>query len=223
MTCFWTKPILVWLGIILIISCQPKPPELIDFGVSEGVMNNMEFYPLAKDRGKNLLGINLQTIQGKSHTLNILKGKRPMLLITGSYTCDITRGNLLAIDNLYEKYKDVADIFLVNTLEAHPLSSQSPYSGEPSPWLTQDNIEAGISAEQPRTMEERQQLAEKWVSEQNIQTPVLLDGPKNEFWNQAGQAPNMSVLISTEGEVVFNQPWFEGKELEAAIIEEVGL
>ena len=100
---FSTKPILVWLGILLIISCQPNPSELIDFGVSEGVMNNMEFHPLSKDKGNNLLGINLQTIQGKSLSLKNLKVKRPMLLITGSYTCDITRRNLLAIDSLYEK------------------------------------------------------------------------------------------------------------------------
>lgn len=48
-----------------------------------------------------------------------------------------------------------------------------------------------------------------------------MDGPKNDFWNQAGQAPNMSILISSEGEVVFNQPWFEGKELEETLEEEL--
>lgn len=36
-------------------------------------------------------------------------------------------------------------------------------------------------------------LAEKWKDEQKIKTPVLLDGAKNEFWNQAGQAPNKTV------------------------------
>lgn len=66
-------------------------------------------------------------------------------------------------------------------------------------------------------------LAEKWIDEQKIKTLVLLDGAKNEFWNQAGQAPNMSVLFSADGVVIFKQPWFEGKKLEAAIIEEVGI
>lgn len=49
-------------------------------------------------------------------------------------------------------------------------------------------------------------LAEKWKDEHKIKTPILLDGAKNEFWNQAGQAPKMSVLLSEEGEVLFKQP-----------------
>lgn len=57
--------------------------------------------------------------------------------------------------------------------------------------------------------------------EQNIQTPVLLDGQKNEFWNQLGQAPNMSILISGEGEIVLKQVWIEEKELEDAILGEI--
>lgn len=60
-------------------------------------------------------------------------------------------------------------------------------------------------------------LAVKWIAEQKIKTPVLLDGSKNEFWNQAGQAPNMSVLFSADCVVIFKQPWFEGKKLEEAI------
>jgi hypothetical protein len=220
---FWTKPLLVWLGILLLNSCQPKPSELIDFGVSEGVMNQMDFSNHGIQKGQKLEPVNLKTLEGESFYLNKAKNKRPILLITGSYTCDITRGNLLAIDSLYEKYKDVADIFLINTLEAHPESSQSPYSAEPDPWPSLDNQRKGIAAEQPRTMNDRRILAEKWIDEQKIKTPVLLDGAKNEFWNQAGQAPNMSVLFSADGVVIFKQPWFEGKELEAAIIEEVGL
>lgn len=220
---FWTKPVLVWLGILFFNSCQPKSPKLIDFGVSEGVMNKMDFSNLGLQKGQKMEQGNLQTLQGKSFQVKEGKNKRPMLLISGSYTCDITRGNLLAIDSLFEKYKKVADVFLVNTLEAHPLSSQSPYSAEPIPWLAQDNLKAGISAEQPRTMEERHLLAEKWIDEQKIKTPVLLDGAKNEFWNQAGQAPNMSILFSEDGVVIFKQPWFEGKELETAIVEVLGL
>ncbi|MDI1323778.1 MAG: hypothetical protein PSV36_13600 [Algoriphagus sp.] len=46
-------------------------------------------------------------------------------------------------------------------------------------------------------------LAVKWIGEQKIKAPVLLDGAKNEFWNQAGQVPNMSVLVSADGVVIF--------------------
>lgn len=214
------KPILIWIWIILLNSCQTKPMELVQFQVSEAVMNNMDFSPLGIQDGQKLEKIELHDLTGKTFQLKPVKN-RPLLLITGSYTCDVTRGNLPAINAMYHKYKDVADIYMVNTMEAHPQSSQSPYSAEPEPWHAQDNLIAGISAEQPRTLEERKELAERWIREQGITTPVLIDGPKNEFWNQAGQAPNMSILISGDGEVVLKQDWFEEKELEEAILGEL--
>lgn len=180
----------------------------------------MDFSPLGIQNDQKPEKIELHDLTGKTFKMNPTKN-RPLLLITGSYTCDVTRGNLPAINNMYEKYKDVADIYLVNTLEAHPQSSQSPYSADPEPWHAQDNITAGISAEQPRTLEERKVLAERWISEQSITTPVLLDGPNNEFWTKAGQAPNMSILISGEGKVVLKQDWFEEKALEEAILGEL--
>ncbi len=217
---YCTKPILVCILIHLVFSCQTKSPELIQFQVSEGVMNNLDFGPLGLQTGQTAEPISLHDLKGKTFQLKPVNN-RPLLLITGSYTCDVTRNNLQAINTMYEKYKDVADIYLVNTLEAHPQSSQSPYSAEPEPWHAQDNINAGISAEQPRTLEERKVLAERWINEQSISTPVLLDGPNNEFWNQAGQAPNMSILISGDGEVVLKQDWFEEKALEEALVGEL--
>lgn len=217
---FCTKPILVWIWVILLNSCQTRQNEPVQFQVSEAVMNNMDFSPLGMQKGQPTEKIQLHTLNGKTFELKNTKN-RPLLLFTGSYTCDVTRGNLPAINAIHEKYKDVADIFLVNTLEAHPQNSQSPYSAEPEPWHAADNVKAGISAEQPKTMEERKQLAERWIQEESIQTPVLLDGPKNEFWKEAGQAPNMSILISGEGKVVLKQDWFEEKELEEALIGEL--
>lgn len=183
-------------------------------------MNDMDFSQLGIQKGQKPTNIELHDLTGKTFPLKPTKN-RPMLLITGSYTCDVTRGNLAAIDSLYDKYKGVADIYLVNTLEAHPQSSQSPYSGEPAPWHAQKNVMEGVSAEQPRTLDERKELAQRWISEQSIATPVLLDGPGNEFWNQAGQAPNMAILISGEGKVVIKQDWFEEKAMEAALVGEL--
>lgn len=212
---FFSRLLVVWA--IFLFSCQPKTSEPIVFGVSEGVMNNMDFNPLGWQAGQKLNKLSLYTLEGKPVQLDAPEAKRPRLLITGSYTCDETRGNLEAISRLYFKYRDEVDLYLVYTLEAHPLSTQSPYSAESNPWLADENLKAGISAEQPRTMEERKLLAEQWVREENIAIPVLIDGPNNEFWKSAGQAPNMAVLTSGEGEVILKQAWFEENELEEVL------
>ena len=122
------------------------------------------------------------------------------------------------IDSLFSEFGDQVDIYLVNTLEAHPDDSPSPYSAEPEVWLARSNIEGNIAAPQPKTMEERSSLAKKWIKESDITLPVLLDGPKNEFWNFAGQAPNMAVLVD-DGQVILKQTWFEYQEIREVLEE----
>ncbi|WP_057940467.1 hypothetical protein [Algoriphagus resistens] len=208
------KPSLFWIWLILSFACSHTPSEPIEFSISQGVLNNMDFASLGIQTGQQLPDILFYNLSGEKFTIT---RHAPKLLISGSYTCDITRSKLQAIDSLYEKYKDKVDIYLVNTLEAHPQNSSSPYSLDEEPWLAKDNIMSGISAEQPTTIEGRVDLAEKWIKETGIQTPIILDGPKNGFWNQVGQAPNMAILVSTDGEVLLKQPWFDKDEMEDAI------
>lgn len=203
--------------LIINFACGQTPSMPIEFSISQGVLNNMNFSSLGIQAGQQLPDIPFFTLDGKIFKIKHQDHPRPKLFISGSYTCDITREKLHTIDWFYEQYKDKADIYLVNTLEAHPQNSPSPYSMSGVPWLAIDNIDAGISAEQPKTIEERIDLAEKWIAEREIKTPILLDGSKNEFWNQVGQAPNMAVLVSPKGEVVLKQSWFEKLEMEEAM------
>ena len=193
---------------------------MIQFEVSQGVINGMNFAPLGVQSGDPLDSLRLYTLQGDSMYMYFKKRENPKLLISGSYTCDVTRKNMPLIDSLYRQFKGKVDIFLINTLEAHPDDSFSPYSAEPEIWLAAENIKDSISAPQPKTIRQRSSLAERWVNEANIQLPVLLDGPRNEFWNAAGQAPNMAVLVS-EGAVVLKQPWFDYEELKLVLEEEL--
>lgn len=51
----------------------------------------------------------------------------------------------------------------------------------------------------PQTMEDRMLIAKKFINEQNITTPVLLDGPKNNFFGSKPGKRRICPLISTEG------------------------
>lgn len=177
----------------------------------------MNFSTLGIQAGQQFPDISLFTLNGEKFNVVDRNPRRPKIFISGSYTCDITRTKLQSIDWLHAKYKDKADVYLINTLEAHPQNSPSPYSMAEEPWHAKDNIESGISADQPQTMQERKELAKKWETEGEIKTPILLDGPTNEFWNQVGQAPNMAVLVSPDGEVILKQSWFEREEMKNAI------
>lgn len=177
----------------------------------------MDFSPIGIQKGDRVDSIKLYTMEGGPMYLSL---KKPKLLISGSYTCDITRGNMHLIDSLFIEFGDKMDIYLVNTIEAHPDDSPSPYSAEPEVWLTKANINDSIAAPQPKTMEERKSLAERWIKESNIKLPVLLDGPQNDFWDFAGQAPNMTVLAQ-DGVVILKQSWFDYNEIRQSIEEEM--
>src|SRR5690606_3943977 len=105
----------IWL--ILSFACNHTPSEPIEFSISQGVLNNMDFASLGIQTGQQLPDILFYNLRGEKFTIT---RHAPKLLISGSYTCDITRSKLQAVDSLYEKYKDKVDIYLVNTLEAHP-------------------------------------------------------------------------------------------------------
>ncbi|MDR7129914.1 hypothetical protein J2X69_002260 [Algoriphagus sp. 4150] len=177
-------------------------------------MNQFKFDQIGVQPGEKLPNLEVWSISGKAQSLSeITANTKQTVLITGSYTCDKTRSNLNAIDSLSKIYDEHIAFYLVNTIEAHPIDTQSPYSGEQEPWLAEDNLEAGIEAPQPNTMGERMDLAERWQSEQEIEIPIILDGPENGFWIQAGQGPNTIMVLSQEGEVVYKQPWFDAGEL----------
>ncbi|WP_439488904.1 hypothetical protein [Algoriphagus sp.] len=214
MKIFGNNSSIFWIWLIFNFGCNHTPSDQIEFSISNGVLNNMDFASLGIQTGQQLPDISFYNLGGKKIKL---PDHNPKLFVSGSYTCDVTRGKLQAIDSLYTKYKGKVDVYLVNTLEAHPQNSHSPYSLDEEPWLAAENITDGITAEQPTTIEERIDLADKWIRETGVQTPVILDGPKNEFWNQIGQAPNMAILVSTDGEVILKQPWFEKDEMEKAM------
>ncbi|WP_192347157.1 hypothetical protein [Algoriphagus sp. Y33] len=193
-----------------LFSCSKRESASISWVISQGVMNNYDFRSIGLQVGDNFPDLELWCISGNTVALSeITAGEKGAVLITGSYTCDKTRMNLQSIDSLSKIYQDSINFFIVNTVEAHPNNIQSPYSPEPEPWLAQDNLEVGIEAHQPNTMKERMDLAERWKAEQRIKTPILLDGPENEFWSQAGQAPNMTIVISTEGKILHKEAWFD--------------
>jgi hypothetical protein len=196
--------------------CQQQKPVPIQFEVSQGVMNAMDFAPLGVQKGDSIDSLRLFTLEGDSTYLHFSHQENPKLLISGSYTCDVTRGNMHFIDSLYREFGDWVDIYVVNTIEAHPDDSPSPYSADPQVWLAHANLRDSISAPQPKTMEERTLLAERWINESGMQPPILLDGPQNEFWNFAGQAPNMSVLVN-DGVVILKQSWFDYEEIKATL------
>lgn len=142
---------------------------------------------------------------------------RHILLVSGSYTCDLSRKAEPMVQKLFDQYNDKIDINIVYTVEAHPFDTVSPYSRSNNIWVVQDNVKQGIEAKNPTTYEARLELAKQWKDRAKISPRMLIDNPENEFWTKYGQAPNMVFLIRKDGVIHTRQIKFEGKALEERI------
>jgi hypothetical protein len=156
----------------------------------------------------------LKDLQGRQVRLEGLK--RPLVLVTGSYSCPIYRKHQPALERLYEKYGDRADFFILYTVEAHPAGSPSPYADRE--WVTEENRRAGILLKAPSSYKERVALASQCRTNLRVGVPILIDEMDNSGWERFGKAPNAAYLIDSKGKVRFRQGWFDPVNLERALL-----
>lgn len=152
---------------------------------------------------------SLYSTSGERFELSqILSEGKPVLLVSGNYTCWRYRDQLDALNAIATYYADEMSTFIVNTLEAHPHNDISPYSG--TVWTTDRNFTDGVLYEQPDTYGERLEIIEEMRDALAIVPEILVDDPCNQWWSHYGPAPNNVHLIDPDGTVRIKQPWLIG-------------
>lgn len=192
----------------------------LDTFVGDGILNSDETpicdFPIWPDVTPDLEGpyegtlvhdFQLFTLEGDSVQLSqLLNDRKPVLLIGCNYTCYVFRGKMNKINDLQAEFGDDIHIYLVYTVEAHPLIDVSPYFGVEN--VGAENYEDGVLYRQPTTYGERKDIAETMLEEMEINVPVLIDDACNSWWLNYGTAPNCAFLIDPDGYVYDAQNWF---------------
>lgn len=135
----------------------------------------------------------------------LLSGK-PVLLVNGNYTCPVWRGKIDDLNSMVNHYGNQLQVFVVYTVEAHPVTDVSPYSG--LVWTTSANQQEGVLFPQPDTYGKRLQIIDSMRAHYNLVPEILVDGPCNEWWSNYGPAPNNAYLIDTTGIIKAKHGWF---------------
>jgi hypothetical protein len=157
--------------------------------------------------GDTVPDFTLYDINGDSVNLtSALQTGKPALLIAGSYTCPVFRGKIADINTMASVYAGLLNIYVIYTVEAHPIVDVSPYSG--TVWVPSSNVNEGVLYEQPETYGERKTVVDSLLAHYSISAPVLIDGPCNNWWLNYGPAPNNAYLIDTNGIVFMKHPWY---------------
>lgn len=139
----------------------------------------------------------------------LLLGK-PVLMISGSYTCPVFRNKIPVINDVVATYGAQLTTIIVYTPEAHPYLDISPYFGAVN--TGQENINAGILYEQPETYGERKAVLQALVDSMQIDAPIYLDGPCNSWWDYYGPQPNNAYLIDADGSLFRHHDWLHRNE-----------
>jgi hypothetical protein len=165
------------------------------------------------DLGKMAPDFTLKTVDGKQEiTLSKLVGPKPVVLIFGNFTCGPFCSQSGNVQKLYERYKDRATFVMVYVREAHPKDG----------WIMSSNENIGLSIVQPRTYEERVEVAQKCTNKLKFGMPMLVDTINDTVGAKYSGMPSRLYLIDAEGKVAFKNgrgPFgFKPAELESALL-----
>ncbi|MDX1966277.1 MAG: deiodinase family protein [Planctomycetaceae bacterium] len=149
----------------------------------------------------------------QSVQLSSFRGEKPVVLIFGCLTCGNYRTYTETLEVLYQHYKNEVEFLRVYVREAHPSDDQN---------VSSTNAAAGILIQQPKTLEERCSVADRFTSEMKIQTPMVVDGIDNEVGRTYGGWPDRLYVIDRGGKVAFQGgpgPFaFNPREMEQALL-----
>ena len=173
-----------------------------------GTVGGGGFGQLGPMTGDTIAHFNLWATDGSEMDIEtiLLQGK-PVLMVTGSYTCPVFRNKVGVINDLQVIYGNSLEIFIVYVVEAHPIAPDiSPYFG-----VVNDagNPSVGINVLQPRTYGERKAVVQEMTDTMQFDVPIYLDGPCNEWWYEFGPAPNNAYIIDQNGAVYIKHGWFD--------------
>ena len=147
--------------------------------------------------------------------LSGFRGKQPVVLIFGSYTCPKFRSQVASLNALFDRFHSRALFLLVYIREAHPNSS----------WQSTVNQREGIEQPDAATLDQKRAYAASCLRKLAIKYDAVVDGIDDAV-DRAYQAwPSRVYVIGAQGTVLFNsvldQLQFDPTVLEKALQSEL--
>jgi len=140
-------------------------------------------------------------------TKDIFKG-RPVIFITGSYTCPGFRNNAARIRKETRKKSQTHDIYFVYLHEAHPVKG-SPYGSIMDNYFI--NVQENIYIERQTYLYQRIDYARRLARDYNIVSNVLVDNDRNDFFLQVFSGPNGYLEFDANKKLRHQRAWYYNK------------
>jgi hypothetical protein len=144
-------------------------------------------------------------LKGEKYGPDSIFKSRPVIFVSGSYSCPIFRYNSKKLYRDMRKKSKKYDIYFIYLLEAHPLIG-SPYGHRRD--STRQNKKDSIFLPQQKYVNQRLASAAKARYDFNLFGKVLADNENNDYFVKFHASPNSYLVFSKEGVLVEQRNWF---------------
>jgi hypothetical protein len=141
-------------------------------------------------------------------TNDIFRGK-PVIFISGSYTCPGFRNNVKRINKETVKKAKTHDIYFVYIHEAHPKKG-SPYGPQMDSFIV--NNYDSIFMERQYSLGNRFENAKMTKQKLEVGSKILIDNEHNDFFLQLMSAPNGYMEFSADKILLDQRDWYFNKK-----------
>jgi peroxiredoxin len=150
-------------------------------------------------------------ISGQKVRLSAFRGKTPVVLVFGSYSCPNFRSSADALRKLEKTYGSKVPFLLVYIREAH--SSDN--------WESTRNVRDGVRIGPAATMAEKQDHAIMCTRQLHLPFPAVVDGMDGAVENSYNAWPSRAFVIGADGRIQYSTRLteldFHAEEMEAIL------
>jgi hypothetical protein len=184
-------------------------PEMLIHGLFSGSLGSLNDGPAV---GADAPDFELKTLDGEKVRLSTVLGPKPVVLVFGNYTCPPFRSLCPPIDEVQRRYSDESTFLMIYVREAHPTDG----------WYLKSNDRVGVSVSQPKTKEQRCNVAGQFHRLVKPAMPLLIDEINDPVGHAWSGMPARLYVIDPKGKVAYKSgrgPFgFKVGEMEQALV-----
>jgi hypothetical protein len=158
---------------------------LYDHVTRKVLMEDMSFSAQAPGPGDRLPQFDLPSVDGGRISNADIPGRKPLLLITGSYSCPMTASSDPALKEFHHEFGRDIDFVMLHVREAHP----------------------GEHREQPRDLEDKLEHAKALKMRDQLPWPIAVDDLEGTIHRALDEKPNAVWLTDRDGVIVYRGLW----------------
>lgn len=149
------------------------------------LVEDMSFGDQAPRPGERIPRFELPLADGGRIDTHDFKGRKPLLIVTGSLSCPMTASSNPIVKEMAEEFGEDVDFLMLMVREAHP----------------------GEDLEQPDSLERKREHARRLQARDDLPFPIAVDDADGSVHRMFDNKPNAVWLTDENGTIIYRALW----------------